>query len=675
MRKFDYSYNRKTFSYTEKNKINRVYVINLDRKPLRWKQLSVELKRIILNDSSNLLSLTRRFSAVDARYLKNDLDDKLVISKYSLADQLSVEPNTLVSKNYDTKSIFIEMSKQEIAIALSHIEIWRLISKKDIKYTLILEDDIYFVYGFNSNIDNIWQNVEKTNVKFDILFLSYEYVKSEVINKSRINNTNFLTKPERGIWQASGYVLSKEGAKKLLNLLPVKGPVDLWLNQVFKHLIVYIAKEPIIKQRIDVPSSNSYSIMPIFSKLGIYNGNDQANYKNKKIKNIVFVFGEEKSGLTSIAIALLILGYTCCYNIDDLPESEFKNFRDRKAKNSFNAYVNISSLYKFEPENLLRHFPNSKIIYTTKPNNIDLNNSRILFIAKGSTDKWEMICKFLGFEYPAFPFPEIEDQDIHEIVSLKKKVFKIKELKFDRLPWINTTNYSSITTKKISSIYLNKQYILNENKLDLDNWGIREDTFPSNLAIFNINNVTCVNNKTIELCFKNEESIVRSFTSGAIYSKEKFLFGRFSVSFCPSNVAGLVSGIFLHRNSPHQEIDMEFLGKDTSKVLLNVFFNPGIEGSKLEYGYRGTPVLLDLGFDASKEFHLYEIEWFSNKIEWYVDGELVYERHIWNPTPIPYLPMEFNINLWHSRSKEFAGQLDNNYLPAKSIIKNVEIVY
>ena len=108
-------------------------------------------------------------------------------------------------------------------------------------------------------------------------------------------------------------------------------------------------------------------------------------------------------------------------------------------------------------------------------------------------------------------------------------------------------------------------------------------------------------------------------------------------------------------------------------MLVNVFYNPGIEGAKLEYGYRGTPVLIDLGFDASKEFHFYEIEWSKHAIRWFVDKNVVYERVLWDPTPIPNLPMEFNINLWHSRSKELAGKLDKSRIPAISKIKSVTI--
>lgn len=109
-------------------------------------------------------------------------------------------------------------------------------------------------------------------------------------------------------------------------------------------------------------------------------------------------------------------------------------------------------------------------------------------------------------------------------------------------------------------------------------------------------------------------------------------------------------------------------------MLVNVFYNPGLEGTKLEYGYRGTPVLIDLGFDASKEFHQYEIEWYENILRWHVDGHVVYERVQWDPTPIPNLPMEFNVNIWYSRSKKLAGELDQTKIPTHSKIKSIQIM-
>ncbi len=87
---------------------------------------------------------------------------------------------------------------------------------------------------------------------------------------------------------------------------------------------------------------------------------------------------------------------------------------------------------------------------------------------------------------------------------------------------------------------------------------------------------------------------------------------------------------------------------------------------------RGS-VLIDLGFDASQDLHLYEIEGHPDVIRWRVDGRLVHERVEWGPTAIPDLPAEFNLNLWSSRSAELAGRLPRGRLPARAVFQDVRI--
>lgn len=675
-RLFERPHRNTTFLKNKKNAIGRSYVINLDRQQKRWNQMTKELKRINLHNQETLHALTRRFSAVDARYLPSKIDEGILNTTYTLSDQLTVEPNEKITDAIDTESIVIEMTDQEIAIALSHIEIWQLIAASDINYTLILEDDVYFKKDFSKILNKLWKEIQvDLNGEFDILFLSYEHVKDAKVNPEINPKNKKYHKPLNGIWQASGYILSKKGAQKLLNLLPVYGPIDLWLNLVFNELNVYVVNKPIIIQRIDTPSTNSYSIMPIFSKLGLYTGDSQSRYEHKDLKSPIFVFGSPQSHFTSIAHALMLLGYTCLYNLDELPEAEEKNFWNKNRKNLFNAYVNVKSLNNIDTKSIKEFYPDALFINLT--NEMESNNKtmeNVLHLSNDATDKWGILCDFLELEYPSVPFPEFNDNQILQVSKNQSIVnSKVQRLKFDDLPWILESN-ENIFTEDIDSSN-NKMISWTPNKRnDLNNWKFRSDTFPSNLALFKPENVL-IHNNTLELVFSNETSSVRTFTSGALVSKEKFLYGRFKVELRSPNIDGLITGIFLHRNSPHQEIDIEFLGRDTTKMLINVYYNPGISGTKFEYGYRGTPVMIDLGFDASEEFHTYEIEWNKNSIKWFVDGMLIYERGIWSPTPIPNLPMEFNINLWHSRSKELSGTLNKSYLPAKTIIKKIELRY
>jgi hypothetical protein len=108
-------------------------------------------------------------------------------------------------------------------------------------------------------------------------------------------------------------------------------------------------------------------------------------------------------------------------------------------------------------------------------------------------------------------------------------------------------------------------------------------------------------------------------------------------------------------------------------MLVNVYFNPGDDGAALGFGYRGSPCRIDLGFDASLDFHLYAIDWRPGRIAWLVDSRIVHERVGWDPTPLPHLPMRLHANLWAPRSEELAGRIDDNALPATATFRNISV--
>src|SRR5690606_23882963 len=92
---------------------------------------------------------------------------------------------------------------------------------------------------------------------------------------------------------------------------------------------------------------------------------------------------------------------------------------------------------------------------------------------------------------------------------------------------------------------------------------------------------------------------------------------------------------------------------------------------KFDYGYRGAASYIDLGFDASESYHLYSIEWRPSEIRWFVDNRLVHSRVVWDPTPIPHLPMAFHVNIWPTRSKELAGRLASHQFPTSTFIQSI----
>lgn len=659
--------NKVSLAFNEKNTkcISRIYVINLDRKPDRWKCIKKELNRIKFNSNKSLYDISRRFSAIDGRYYEYNNDNKELKNYYKLSDQLKVEPNNKYNILKKEDDLFIFMTKQEIAVTLSHIGVWKKIRKENVEYALILEDDVYFTNKFSTEMDKIWNEISKTN--FDILFLSFDYVKG--ISKKEIYRKEFIHKPYVGIWQASGYVLSKKGVQKLLKELPVYGPVDLWLNLKFEKLNALMINKPIIKQRVDIESTNSYSIMPVFTKLGLYSENKPLIIKQKRKLPILLVYGDENSGLTSLAEALSMIGYTCCSNLISIPDIKFK-------KQNFNAYVNIGKFDIKLIKLLKKKYKGLKVIYTTKNYQQYLHDMNIesLFLPKEYNDKWKLLSQFINIDYPTFDYPNLKDKkQMNYIISHGN--FKDNNLLWDNLPWICCSKENSgIEILRVEDNIIESSELLFNNLkvLDLKKIEFRKDTFPSNLAIFKSENV-CVTREVIKLNLKREVTKVRDYTASAIVTKNYQSFGKFNAEIKPSGVEGIITGMFLHRNSPHQEIDIEFLGKNHYGFLANVFYNPGVEGTKLEYGYRGTPTWINLDFDVTEKFHKYEIEWTEFYIIWRVDEKEVYKRNMWQPTPIPQLPMQFNLNIWNTKSVELAGKLKNCNLPAISYIKSIEI--
>ena len=110
------------------------------------------------------------------------------------------------------------------------------------------------------------EDADRASPRFDVLYLSYKEVRhgapKELVSKN-------VFRPDRGLWYLSGYVLSKKGAQALLDLLPCRGPIDLWINHKFRELEVRALRRSVINQRRDLHSTNSYSILPTLSRIGI----------------------------------------------------------------------------------------------------------------------------------------------------------------------------------------------------------------------------------------------------------------------------------------------------------------------------------------------------------------------------------------------------------------------
>lgn len=670
LRHLDVVRKAKAFStHKGRESIGRIYVINLDRKPKRWRTVRKELGRFRTDEDRPLTGITRRFSAVDARYLSAEPDVEMLTPTFTLAEQLTVHPDPVLTIDDRAKTLTIPMTKPEIAIALSHIEVWKLIADGEAEFVMVLEDDVMMRPGFARTLNREWPVLVAEGA--ELAYLSFRDVSGDVRTNSR--SVHRQLKP--GLWEASGYVLSRGAARKLLDALPANGPIDLWMNFRFKDVRTFTTSTQIIEQRLAEPSTNSYSVLPVLSQVGSVTREKVLVLKHKQMHGPVIAMGKKGTGLTSLAVALSTLGYSVASDLATLPHEELAHLQKRRRGSAFNAFVNVGSLDDTLLERVMANKDALLILTDQRKQPLGIPRHRVLRLPVETADKWDPLSSFLKVDYPSFPYPA--DPDIGQRHLQPTNDGEANgtnaDLEWDRSPWIMPASKLrgglALSLHKASGIEI-ASWRTGEH-LQEDTWLLRDDTFPSNLAIFQQSNVKV--DTTIELNLKAEESPVRQFSAAAVAARAPLLYGSFGASLCPARGSGVITGLFLHRSSPRQEIDIEFRGKDTTKMLVNVFYNPGTPGTKLEYGYRGTPTEIDLEFDAADGFHYYEIEWYADHIAWKVDGEVVYQRSPWAPTPIPDRPLEFNINIWTSRSVDFAGRLELGVLPATTFVREISI--
>lgn len=163
-------------------------------------------------------------------------------------------------------------------------------------------------------------------------------------------------------------------------------------------------------------------------------------------------------------------------------------------------------------------------------------------------------------------------------------------------------------------------------------------------------NVASQNGLTLHLTPQTGQK--NRFTGGSIRTHHPVRFGRFETLMQPGSGDGVVTGFFTytgpHYGTRHDEIDIEFLGRDTRNIHLSWWVD----------GQLSTRVIA-LGFDAADTMHRYGFEWDQHGIRWFVDGRMIFEVTD-QETAIPQVAGYVFANIWSAGAPlaSWAGRSD-----------------
>jgi len=237
-----------------KSYVQKTYILHLENRTDRKSNLTKELKWV-KTKSGNLSQEVTWWNAFKGVKM---WDSNIHVNEYSfyhhwfidrIADYAHISPERM-------KNRMLKCSEAESNIVLGHHSILKDIVHNDIPVALILEDDVTFQYNIEKKLKDIFDNQLPDD--WDMLYVSALPVPTGFQCEQHSKD---LLKLYNGVWWFSGIFITKQGAQKLLDNLPIVGPIDLWINYQFKDLNVYLTNNNLIEQSGETKSDNTYSFI------------------------------------------------------------------------------------------------------------------------------------------------------------------------------------------------------------------------------------------------------------------------------------------------------------------------------------------------------------------------------------------------------------------------------
>lgn len=244
------------FEFDLTSQVDKTYILHLPHRTDKIKELNKNLKKVRIK-GSDLSSAVTWWPGV---FEQKEWDYDIHNPNYSFWYCWNMDPDPILYLNLgriprkrELEGHNVKCSLAESNIALGHVSILQDIVDNNIEKAFILEDDVQFTIGFSYLMDRMFKQLPDD---WDMFYVSYHPCmwgfKSEPYSED-------IVKIDTGVWWLSGVFISQRAAKKLLDNLPVIGPVDVWINYHMSDLNVYGSKYNCIGQNPDTASDNTHS--------------------------------------------------------------------------------------------------------------------------------------------------------------------------------------------------------------------------------------------------------------------------------------------------------------------------------------------------------------------------------------------------------------------------------
>ncbi len=201
--------------------------------------------------------------------------------------------------------------------------------------------------------------------------------------------------------------------------------------------------------------------------------------------------------------------------------------------------------------------------------------------------------------------------------------------------------------------------------VDLQRWQLMTHSWDGNLAQFTAENATA-SDGVLTLSLTAVDDPDKPFRGVEMRSRETLIYGKVEASMRFAAGSAVVSSLVLIYTpwppDDWNELDIEFLGKNTDRVQFNHMIN--IPPADPATGHLQYPELVTLEFNPADDFHTYAIEWVPGEARFLVDGAVLHSTT--EEMVRMVLPQNILLTIWASDSSGWAGPVDETTVPASA---------